>query len=57
MYQLSFTNNFYLNSLCALLLSHVWLFVIQRTEAYQAPMCIGILQTIILEWVTMPSYK
>ena len=37
--------------------SHVWLFVIPRTIACQAPLSIGILQARILKWVSMPSSR
>ena len=33
------------------------LFVTSRTVAHQAPLSMGILQAIILEWVAMPSSK
>ena len=37
--------------------SHVWLFVILRTVARQAPLSMGILQARILEWIAMPSSR
>ena len=37
--------------------SHVRLFVTLWTVAHQAPLSMGILQTRILEWVSMPSFR
>ena len=42
---------------CAYLLSRVQLFATPRTIARQAPLCMGILQARIQEWVAMPSSK
>ena len=39
------------------LLSHIQLFAIQWTVAYQAPLSMGILQTRIVEWVAMLSSR
>ena len=38
-------------------LSHVWLLVTPWTVHCQAPLSMGILQAIILEWVSMPSSR
>ena len=50
---------YFLNTsvLCAQSLSCVWLFVTQWTVARQAPLSMGILQTRILELVSMPSSR
>ena len=40
--------------LCALSLSHVWIFVTPWAVACQAPLSMGILQARILEWVAIP---
>ena len=37
--------------------SHVWLFATLWTVARQAPLSMGILQAIILEWIAMPSFR
>ena len=42
---------------CALLLSHIRLFVISWTVACPAPLSMGILQAKILGWVAMPSSR
>ena len=46
----------YLN-LCCTVLSCVWLLVTPWTVAHQAPLSMGILQAIILEWVARPSSR
>ena len=43
--------------LCDQSFSHVWLFLTPWTIPSQAPLSMGILQVILLEWVAMPSSR
>ena len=47
-------------TLCVCVLSHVsyvQLFAILRSATHQTPLSMGILQTRILEWIAMPSFR
>ena len=43
--------------MCALSLSHIWLFATLCTLAHQVPLFMGFFQTRMLEWVAMPSSR